>query len=320
MSKVNSKADVGRFLGATFSRGQPLRIELRQRGVTGDSAVVESWVREQWEALKMSPSQIGDEILERADDDAKAFRGVQTYTILIYRDERQDASGRHQFRVEGRLTIDGIEESEPATEKGYLGAIMRHADGKDRLANRLLEGLIASQDRRLERAEHQVDRLLEKHFDVIQLVESLVDRREQRAVEVMKEKNTVEFQNNIMKKVSLLFPVLGDKLLPEAGFDKLQMASLLESLTPPQIDRMMAMFSKEQSAAFMKIVLSKGQDGVAVAKLIEGLTDDQYQQLMAGILSPEQVGVLGTFYESLVKKAQAEAAKKEGEAAPKAAE
>lgn len=314
MAKKESteKVDVGRWVSAAFTiQPGPVKIELRHVSASDNSAIVETWTKVQWEQLRLSATQLGDEIYERASDDAKGLRGNQKYVIFCFTDEREDSVRRKQFNVMGKLLLgsEGYEESEPATEKGYMSQIMRHAEQKERMAWRMIEGLIASQDRRIAQLEGQNDRMVEKHFDIMQLTETLIDRREDRDLQRLKEKNAEELHQSIFKKVDLLLPTMASKVLPEAGFERLQIAAFFESLTPPQVDKIASVLNPAQNAMLIKMLISKGADPKMSAQFIEGLSEEQYGMIVS-ILSPAQMGVLNDYYQALMKAAEAEEKRK----------
>lgn len=291
--QVDTFADFYRWMQGTFSKGVPYKLVAQHQSPEA-MGPVDSWDDFQ----RMSPAEVADQIIERCEDDAKIFRGVQTYVVFCFRKERSDPSGRFAFRIMGREGQDGIEgESEPPTEKGHAGQMMRHNEALMRLMLKTMTDMIGQNQRAMERTQSMNEQFANKHFEVLTLVEQLVDRKAEREVKIEKEKNSEAFRKSLMSKVDLILPTVGSKLLPEnKGIQDAAIASFLDSLSDEQTDKLMRALRPEQIPILIKILKNRGKNPEDVARLISSLDDGQMGALMQ-ILSPEQMGVLSEYYQ-----------------------
>lgn len=314
MAANKEYAKTYRWLTQVFHGNAPLKLELRKMADGHDSAgVVDSWDHERWE--KWSPHETADSIIEAAADDAKAFKGMQAYVILCYREKREEHTNRHVFHVKGTRFDDGMEESEPPTEKGYTSQMMRHNENTQRLA---LETLRRSVDMIIGQNSELLKTITEmrgREFDVITLIQTLMDKKQERDVSMMKEKNTEGMRQDFMGMFKRLVPMMGMKALPEnSTFEQMTIEAFLETLGTDQIDKMMTILNKEQISCLFKVIKSKGADKEAMMKMMATLDDGQYAGLM-NCLRPDQQGVLGEWFMKQMedmKKMEAEAASKAG--------
>jgi len=283
-----------RWMTSVF-RDAPLKLDLRKMADGADSmGIVDSWDAKRWE--KYSPHQLADEIIDVAKEDAKAFKGTQAYVILCYREAREEHTNRHVFHVKGTRFDDGMEESEAPTEKGYTSQMMRHNEQMMRLAYRTIETANAQILQQSAEMQKTVAQLSQERFDVVELIQTLMDRREERKIMVMKETNTEELRRDLMAMGKRLFPMMGMKALPgNATLEQMTIEMFLETLQPAQIDRIVMLLNKEQTAMLFRVMASKGKDKDSLMKMIGSLSDEQYPAVM-GCLNPDQVGVLGEWF------------------------
>jgi hypothetical protein len=232
---------------------------------------------------------------------------------LAYSGEREDSASRFQLKVDGKLSLGLDEESEPATDKGVIALSMRHLESKERMAMRMLEQLMSERTAENAQLRAQLTAAFNQQLEGFKLVQELMDRREDRALRHTHESNSENFRMSVLKKVDLLLPMVGAKFLPESGLEKLQIASFFESLQEPQINAIVGMLKTDQTTTLFRIIMTKGQDSKQIAKWLTDLSEEQFMKL-ASVLSPEQMGTLNDYWETMQKKAEKETKEAETEA------
>jgi hypothetical protein len=206
-----------------------------------------------------------DEICTMAQQDANAMReGVQTYGIFAYY-RKSDFTPRTYFRVAAEEAFDqsennGHDPSEPATERGHLAQMMRHNEALARLSvvntQNLIETLMrdnASQRAVLEKQGAQI-------MDAAALIQESLDNSTARRIAEKEAATKQELVGSMLEHVKLMLPVIvnklaGQKITPESDPSFTLLASLFESLTREQQQRLFTeLLSPSQAAVLAEFV------------------------------------------------------------------
>jgi hypothetical protein len=308
--------------GVYMSGGRkPERFELRHDSQSGEHRV-DGWDAESVAAQDMSPDQLAEVILERAQEDAAHYRGPQKYAVVVYRENGDGTYDARTFlRCQGGNPDlnDTIEETEAPNERGQTSQMMRHNEALMRMH---LEGTremmrfmkdIASEVR----AENMHLRQREK--DTIDAYAAFQDKRDERALAMKREALKEKMADQMFDKANILIPIALGKLLGTGGggkdgkgsphveaavfqdvlfslfksFDQEQIAAITMGEKPIRL-------RPEQMAGFHKIYETlKDAPPSKLEGLVEAGADRETLSLMFGImrgLTPDQIDslMLGT--------------------------
>lgn len=135
---------------------------------------------------------------------------IQAYTL---EDEREPFA-THAFVIQGRaakvLTGSG---TNPATEKGALGQIMRHAESKERAMMAMVESTTGRLIKRNEVLEERVQAGLAQQMRCFEMMQDLADRKHQRELETAKETRSAQRLDEMLTLLTSMAPILLQKFL-----------------------------------------------------------------------------------------------------------
>ena len=199
--------DMARWIRTQYHTKKWSRLELRHLSPSGGDHV-ETW--NEFEGV--TPDQVLRNVYVAASDDARNFKGNQRYGAFFF-EEGRTAPMRKLFWVKGAEwdEDDGFgAESEPANAKGLMSALMRYNNDIMRVAltgareqSHIMQKLLGDQ-------MQQNDKLMGKHFEVLELHERLLDKSHERDVKREDEKSMRE----VKKTVTTLVATQGVQMLP----------------------------------------------------------------------------------------------------------
>lgn len=210
--------ELARWIRTHYHTKKWARLELRHLSPSGADHV-ETW--EEFEGV--SPEQILRNLYNSAMEDGKNFKGVQKYGVFFY-EENKNAPMRKLFQIKGADydEDDGFGgESEPANAKGLLAQHMRFTTDIMRVAMtgtreqaHILKSLLGE-------TMAINDKLMSRHFEVLDLHEKLLDKTTERDIKREDEKSTREVKKVAMGMLAQqgiqMLPALMNKLLAATG-------------------------------------------------------------------------------------------------------
>jgi len=198
----------------------------------------------EWEV----PDDIASTIFEEARNVSSAYPGPQSFILGAYKKEDKEyasAIATTGFRVDPQPTIDGADASgsEPPTEVGLVAQLMRHVENKERTMNSMFGGVVSYLVKDNERKGDQIETLLKYRTDQIEVVESLHTKKHERDMEQKQIEAKVERNKELFDRILTYFPVvvnhLAGKELVRQKDSELELVAmeLARTLTMPQLDR-----------------------------------------------------------------------------------
>lgn len=326
--------NVYRWMRGVFARPPvPTKIELRHISEgrnTETQAQINAW--EGKDELGKPADEIAAEVIREATEDAKNHpRGYrQTYAILAYRNTEEVYQARCIFSVKGRGnnfdTDDVIQESEPANEKGLTALAMREMSRAIDRVQQMSHQQATFMDRELERKRREVDELQKLRFAMYAMMENMMDRSQERELNLRKEARFENVKDLGVKKLEQLFPIVMGKLVPsmltangspelkklgqETGI-QMTIGTFFESLNKAQLSKILDILSKDQAVIFIELNSKRNaqvafeffavMDKERVDKILSDILDDNQR-----VLFMQSVKDIETFIKAQNEKAERE--------------
>lgn len=152
--------------------------------------------------------------------------------------------------------------SEGPTKTGLLAQQMRHTEVFARIAVSSAESTIRSLGRQLEESRAQVEKLLDKNFELTELMEDLMSKRHDRDLATKEAGFKMETRQELMHKLMLIAPILVNKLLAKDGKKLLKenttaveqlVHSIMVTIKPDQMEGLLATLTADQKMAFLSL-------------------------------------------------------------------
>jgi len=212
-------------------------------------------------------------IIARAQLDADGIGpSIQRYTLNSYIAGEDSPSGRINFRLRGAsdIDLDGDDEAgeEPANQRGLLTQLMRHNEQNNRTLMNSMGAMLTSMARRMESSDRMVEKLMEDRFRSFEIIEEAYSRKHERELEMEQVKAKDQRIAFGMQKVSMLIPVILDRLAgaknpPSNDPTVMMLSELIESMSGPQLEAIRRSLSTEQQIVFIAM-LKKFQERKAL--------------------------------------------------------
>ena len=275
MNKLKVKRWLEKHLWATREEGPVVKIVIRHLDANGRTGKEEIWscnVPYEEDSVTL-PEEDVDDLITDMDmscfDDAEGMAaGLQRYKILIFVKHKANAHSRFTFSLSGdNQDVDDTGVSEPATQKGFLGQLMRHNEAIMRTAIMSTNQNMAMLNRTVSRQNDHIEKLLEERRESFELTEDLKSQHHDRELASLQMRNQEKRYSEMFDKASLLLPavvnrVAGKKLLPESVSPMQDMLKgLAESLSEEQLAKIMPTLKPEQQIALLEFMeMSQGEN------------------------------------------------------------
>lgn len=130
---------------------------------------------------ELDASELANLMFSRAEDDSAERDGPShRYELLAWRNNKEEHDSAFGFRITGRLGYAQHGETEPPTETGLVGQLMRHLEETHRTSQRVVESSTGALVRDLENERTRRLRLEQDHNQILELKAQLVDNLDER--------------------------------------------------------------------------------------------------------------------------------------------
>ena len=194
---------------------------------------VDEWPHKQG----LDTADLADDIILSATRDAIGLEGVEKYVVEAYFGTSKTRGKRYTATIDGGAVDRHDSEThsgrtEPAGPRGESMQLRRHVENMHRLS---VGG--ANETIRILRSENEslrgmVEKLMSKHFDVINTYEELADKKHQRNIDLIKIQNEEKLKEQLLGQVVPLIPVLGMKAVAALGMGDDKSAQAAAVSTP----------------------------------------------------------------------------------------
>lgn len=194
--------------------GKLSKIELRQAGDMGDSSLTHWRVREE-DLTREFVRQIVSEAAEYSREDAEGLGGMNSYALVGYFGKNPANYDRRTtaWREHGDRMNDQIATTEKATPTGVIAQSMRHLEAMARVYTTSMGAAFETVNMQLARANEMQERALMREREFYEAREQMEDKRLERDVRLLKEKNSEDRLDEMLKTVIPLLPVAASKFM-----------------------------------------------------------------------------------------------------------
>ena len=259
----NAEKIIASFLKQEGVSKSVCRYELRHSAKGRAGNTVESF--DITEALNVNElDNLAAIIIARAQLDADGIGpAIQRYTLSSYIDGQDSPSGRINFRLRGTsdLDLDGDDEAgeEAPNQRGLMTQLMRHNEHNNRTLVTSVGAILTSMARRMESSDRMVEKLMEDRFRSFEIIEEAYSRKHERDMEMEQVKSKEQRIAFGIQKVSMLIPVILDKLAgsknPSSGDPMVLMfEELIGSMSPTQMEGIRRGLGSEQQILFITML------------------------------------------------------------------
>jgi len=196
---------------------------------------------------------IANTILEAGDNDAEGLGGVQRYVVHAYYEHSDKPVSRYTFRIMGEEEEGETDDfdNEPATSKGQTAQAMRHAEAFAKIMTGAFGQAQQILLRTNARQSEQIEKFMETHMTIIELVSNLNDHKAARDLETRKQDYAEKMKEKLGEKLFPLLPVIANRIagrpvLPGTHPQQMMLKAFSESLTKEQMNGLMQVLNPEQ--------------------------------------------------------------------------
>lgn len=198
--------------------------------------------------------------------DVEGSGTMQRYVLVAHHkgENGWDSGAKLTIRVAPENDDDGDTMSEGPTKTGILAQQMRHTEVFARIAVSTADRSIVTLQKQNEKLQEQVEKLLDKNFDLVTLIEELQSKKLERELATEESRAKLANRQELVNKMLMLAPILvnkiavgkngGQKLLPEKTTDIEQMVhSFMVSIKPDQFEALVNALGPDQKMTLMTI-------------------------------------------------------------------
>lgn len=212
--------------------------------------------------------EIADNLDNMVADDASGMGGMQRYVIESWHDDGETASARIALRIQGYdPDIDNMDsdDAEPPTKGGILGQQMRHNEIIMKTLVAGMGGAIQSLQRSAARNAELVETLMSQRLEDFKVVEEALSHKHEREMELMEKNADIERKDKLVEKGLTLLPAVvnrisGKQLIAAPSPRDEMLRSLVETLTPDQLQGIAGQLNPEQQIVLLEMLQAYQQD------------------------------------------------------------
>lgn len=243
-----------------------------------------------------APLAIASALAGAAVDDACGMgTGIQRYCLYAYfESEPGNVGARHPFMVAGLDPNEGeLQDSEPANEKGLIAMLMRHNEINSKNSMVAMGFMFQSQQRQIARQAEQNEKLMQTHYDMTFAMDDLVSQKHERDIRTKETEATIAMKRSIGTKLETLLPVVANRvagrdIFPEAiSPSTMLLSTLVESMTPDQVQVLKQTMTPEQTVLFVDIIanmqkakLNDDRASKGLSLLVKDKVQDKAQKMV----------------------------------------
>jgi hypothetical protein len=187
--------------------------------------------------------------------------GIQRYVLSLQPAGEKRSVARYPFRL--RAQVEEFEEAgdEPANIRGMTSQLMRHNEALAKTLVHAVSGLTTVMARRLESSDNTIARLTEQHQNNMRLLEDANSQQHVRDLELLDATRKSEREDKIFEKLSLLVPVVinklaGQKVVSADDPGALMLKTFTDSINTEQFVKIQQTLSPEQMILLGQIIQS----------------------------------------------------------------
>lgn len=204
--------------------------------------------------------ELASELIAVASSDLDQVGGVLRFHVVAYK-EGQKPVARTAFELRDTDPADagGDDDKLSPTLAGMLAQQMAHNRALIQASSGATSGVISMLQKMLIDTMKRCERMEQRHADLFETLEDLISQRHLRELAAKSAEASERRKDTALEKVSLLAPVVvqkltGTKLSPDQpNATELTLAAFMESLQGEQLERLKAVLTPEQLAVMFSL-------------------------------------------------------------------
>lgn len=220
------------------------------------------------------PQEIGQNVWETAENDAgsRAMGVPQRYVLWAYRGSSPEMEAQYSFSLRGKTigrgNLDLGESSDPPTERGIIGAVLRHNEQLHRMNMLMTDATAGRLAAELQNERKRREEVEDKMMEVNKLQGELMDRSAERALHEAREQAKARRHDEMMGFFMSMMPILvaqfmGGKGAPAqttATMRDVAISKMLKNLSQEEAMGVINSLKDGNKMAFMELYKSYAQD------------------------------------------------------------
>lgn len=256
------------------SRGSISRFELYHTVEEAPAERIQVFSLEEEEGA--DPEELGQAIWEMAENDAasRSLGTPQRYVIWSFRGDMDEMDSQYAFSIRGKQVThayDG-ESSEPSTERGHVGQMMRHNESIHRMMMLMTDataGRLASELQQERRRREEVEN---KMLETMKLHQDLLDRKADRDLTEAKEAAKARRHDELMGFFLSMAPLVLSQFMGHKGASGTASAAMRDTA----IGKILKGLSQEEAMAVLGSL--KGKNQLAFMELYKSYAQEDAQE------------------------------------------
>lgn len=202
-------------------------------------------------ARQWDPKELADILESTADTFAGGVPGVQQFQVLAFFDDQSQPQSFYPFRRNGGDAEQAGLMTEPPTQAGLMGQLMRLFEANTRTSHHYAASTFATMERVIVRLDQRCALLEEEQHDTIELTKELIFQRASdehgRKIAILELEEKAKTKEAIVRLLPpLANRVFGKEVFPQATADSAIIDQMAESLTQDQIVKLNGILTPQQ--------------------------------------------------------------------------
>jgi len=225
----------------------------------------------------VDPQDLGQSIWDMAENDAssRALGVPQRYVIWSFRGEAQEMDSQWAFAIRGKTVLRGSmdlgESSDPPTERGIAGAVLRHNEALHRMVMLMTDATAGRLAAELQQERKRRAEVEDKMLDTMNLHQQLLDKKAERELYEARETAKARRHDELMGFFLSMAPLLASQFLGQKGFGAdagaamrdTAIGKILKGLSPDEAMGVIGALKDQNRLAFMELYKSYAQEDAA---------------------------------------------------------
>lgn len=221
------------------------------------------------------PEELGGAIWEMAENDAgtRAMGTPQRYVIWSFRGDNEEMDSQYSFNIRGKQmthAYDG-ESSEPATERGHTGQMMRHNESMHRMMMLMTDATAGRLAGELQQERKRREEVENKMLETMKLHQELLDRKADRDLTEAKEAAKARRHDELMGFFLSMAPLVMSQFMGHKGMGGTASAAMRDTA----IGKILKGLSQEEAMAVLGAL--KGQNQLAFMELYKSYAQEDQE-------------------------------------------
>lgn len=225
----------------------------------------------------VDPEDLGQSMWDMAENDAanRALGVPQRYVIWSFRGESQEMDSQWSFAIRGKTNLRGShdsgESSDPPTERGIAGAVLRHNEALHRMVMLMTDATAGRLAAELQQERQRRKEVEDKMIETMHVHQQLLDKKAERELHEARETAKARRHDELMGFFLSMAPLLVSQFLGHKGaggdagaaMRDTAIGKMLQGLSEQETMGIIGSLKGHNQLAFLELYKSYAQDSAA---------------------------------------------------------